>query len=290
MDSVAKSKKEQREYGSLKVELARIGDLIEKGKSRLASLAVDEKEEKRLLEALPQLQKQEQEILATISRLRGQETEARAAADRAKRDFEKVDGAYKATSTLHGEATGKTAHVGRQVNNLEQTKASLEASTKEKTREKTGKESKDIVDANSELGRIRAEITQATKELEDMTTNRKKAKEISADLTAANKRLKDLSGEIAGLEKVKGAKAKQVDALDESMAKKRQTHDEYIAAENKKLADREKGLLEREGDVNRQKQWIIGKAGLLRQAKRELEEFHGKILRHIVIPDIEGEK
>lgn len=286
MSGVARAQAEQRKYRSLTEELVRIGNLIESGKSRLKSLQVNETEETRILERLPKLRQQEKDLLESIARLRGAETEAINGTQRAQKAHRKISTAYRDTSDLHTSAVGRQITLKRQVEVLEGYRESIVAANREKGRQSISKSDPVLVAMNRVLASIRAEIVEAKKDLASMSQRQKQSQNLSATLRNLNVRQRKLERDTTVAEKILRQKKDQINLIDHEIEKKRLEHDAVCA---KMLADIEAektALAKREGRINRTVEWLKHRAGLLAQAKRELEDFRGKDLSHIIIPDV----
>ncbi len=284
---VATAQTEQRQYRSLKDELARIGTLIEDGKRRLNEMQVNEAEESRLLAELPKLRQDERELRDSIARLKGAETEAAGSTQRATKAHRSVDSAYKSVSDLHGKAIGKKMVVERQIESLESDAQSIAASNKEKVRRNVSKTDAALIAANNALAGIQAQIATAKKEIASMSTRRTQSASLFRSIRAQENHIVRLDKLVAATEKSLKGKQSQLLAVAEDIATQRAACDAECAQRAKDIDAREIDLKRREGDIDRVRKWVKDKGGLLKQAKREIEEYRGKVLAHIIIPELD---
>lgn len=287
MSGLSTAKADREQLGSLKAELARIGDLIETGKRRLKNLEIDAAEEARLRDVLPQLKKSEEILRDSIARLTAAETQARNGTQRATGSLKAVSDAYKSTSELHAAATGRKARAERQVEILEGDAEAIKAGNRERGREEISKTDPAIVSANTILAKVRSDIASAKRQLATMDSKRKAHTRISNDIENLTNRAKKLDRKILdGERKLKKTEASIAD-VDAEIYRKRKAFDAECAKKTSDIDAREKDLMQREGTLDRVKKWVKEKGGLLKQAKTEIENYHGKALNHIIIPELD---
>ncbi len=287
MNGVATAQTEQRQYKSLKGELERIGRLIEDGKARLDKMRVDGAEETRLLAEIPKLKQQEQELVESIARLKGAEVEAQNGTQRATKAHRQVDDAYKSTSKNHILSVQKKVALEKTVERLEDSAGAIDASNKEKIRRDVSKTDPVLVAMNKALASIRADIVSCQKELDSMANRKKQSQNLTMTLRNLNRKKEKTERAIAEAESILKAKKAQINEIDVLIEQKRLQHDQECAKKTLELNDREESLKAREGAVLRVREWVKQKGRLLKQAKTEIEEFRGKVLAHIVIPELD---
>lgn len=287
MTGLSNAAADHGKLGSLKAELTRVGDLIEAGKRRLEGLHVDEAEESRLRENIPLLQAEERTLIDSINRLKGAEVQAVRGTQKAAGAFQRVDEAYRTTSELHGNVTDRKNRAVRQVEVLKGDAAVIAAGNRERGREEISRTDPAIVSANAVLAKVRSEIAVAKRQLTSMASKRETHAKLTNSIGNLNDRSAKLERQIADGERQLKKTESSIAAVESEIAQKRADFEKMCSEKNAGIDAREKDLMDREGDLGRVRNWIIEKGGLLKQAKREIESFHGKTLNHIIIPELE---
>lgn len=132
------------------------------------------------------------------------------------------------------------------------------------------------------LEQKRLEKTQKISELEKEILNLSNNKKRLTDSVEENKKtvknqeenIEQLTSETMSAESKKADKLKELAEIDEQIRQK-------FAAKEKELNDKEADLLEREGDLSIKTEWMRDIKKLLENGKKEIEQFHGKLLKHI---------
>jgi chromosome segregation ATPase len=285
---VAKSQQEQRQLGSLRAELKSLSDKIESAKKRLESYQFDQDAHTRLQELLAELSAQRDRLAPEVVRLERERKVIESQIEILNKSISAKQADLDAVTKLHGTTKEQLDTYREEIRILKLDRESLIASSKSSK-----------VLKNSETGRQLEAASNALTQVNNLLARRQKKAD---DLADVEKRHDDLIGAIAEAQTAKDAldrTLKDMDAekikkqnalndLDKELEEKRAAFNKECQEKEVALRLREKDLDERAGDLNRREQWHNKRSGLLRQAKSELEEIHGKPLRHIVIPpDVE---
>lgn len=277
------AQEDQRRLGSLKAELKRISGLIESGKARLDHMGVSTREIEKTELQLKDLAANRDTLRVSVRALERDTKIASRALSRIQADLKKKTEEYKRASEDCGIAADKLVSLRAQIKELSDEIRDMRISKREMIRIRSSEIAKDLAAATGELDGIRRQIVAGKREIRTIEVKRVKVRELDAAIAAKKKRSGELDVTISEKSRVLEQKSGQITAVDESIAKKRADHDAQVHTDRVQLALEKKDLEDREGKISFAKQNLIEKARLLRQAKSELESFHGKQLRHIVI-------
>lgn len=285
--AVSQVKDERAQYSSLKAELARLSSLIEAAKKRLESYQFDTAEADRVGSLLAELKKKKSALEADIRTATAQKKSK-------DRELGRIDTRLKVLKTKLDELEGvrgveesKRKTLRDECAQLKKDKAALLENSRESRRVALQEISKKIADAADHLRDLNGEIDTKRKRLQHMDTTLSEEKALVARMKTRILSIENLDKEIAFREKILEGKKREIAGADVSMSTKREAHDAAIAKDWVDIRLARKDLEDREGQVNFLLNNLKDKAGLLKQAKQELEAFHGKQLRHIIIPIIE---
>lgn len=281
---VSKAQTEQRQFKTLKDELAILSTKIEAAKKRLNNYQFDTEEHARLVKLLSDLN-------ATKATL---EPEVRALQACHKTLTDKVGDVDKKIAakqlliseldTKHADTKKTHATLTEEVRQLKIEKADLVSSKREELRKDLAGIEADKVEANKALKAVNQAVSKALKKSKALGPKAKKHDELTGAIKRAQIKLDGIESNITARTAAHKRADEAATALEAELDAKRKAFDEECHKWDVALKLKEKDLEEREGDANRVTQWNKKKAGLLRQAKMELEEIHGKPLRHIIIP------
>lgn len=283
MDGVSIAQEEQRQYKSLKSELARLSGLIKTAEGRLAAMTIDEAEEQRLTASLVTLRRQHQELTDSVRALSGQKiagdrelARAETAAKKAKEKYEQYSGLSETVKNKLDDSRNRLEHVRKDT-------AAAIASARVAAAQKVADIRKSVESAKAELKVVVNEIAAAKKELAGMAANRAKNNVLAAGIPGKERTSAKLDEDIAAKERELAEKTSKVVLVDEVIAGKWDAFQKKCVTRETSIALATKDIEDREGRVSFAKENLRSKAALLRGAKQDLEQFHGKQLRHIVI-------
>lgn len=282
---VLKAQKEQRQFKSLKDTLSELGTKIEAAKKRLADYQFDTAEHARLTELLKDLSA----LKATL------EPEVRALQTRhasLTEQISRIDAQLKPKQEKLEELTrmGAAAKEIRdtlkeEIRQLKLAKTDLTSSKREKLRKDIAEIEGDKVEANKALKAVNQAISKALAKSKALNGKAKRHDELMGLIAQATKALGELEENIRTRTAAHKRAVDLLEATEAEIAKLRTDFDAECRKKDIALKLKEKDLEQREGDVNRVKEWNKKRLGLLRDAKTELEEIHGRPLRHIIIPE-----
>lgn len=283
MNGAAIAKQEQHQRSTLKDELNRLSGQIEAAKRRLETYKVDQAEYDKLLKLLEGLRAQRD---ALREELRFLERRQRKADADLKKTERKLATASERLAAIEG-SDKPAAHkaLAAEVERLTGERDALVGAARSGHKEEISDIAKDTAEARRVLASLNTAVGKARKDLSSMSADQKKHKQLLADIEAAHDSLDELGRTI----KARETEQKKADQkLADTRAQIEQERKDFDAECHKKdvaLKLRGKDLDDREGEVGRQVQWTKERTGKLRQAKTEIENFHGKVLKHIIIPE-----
>lgn len=283
-NGVASAQEDQRQFGTLKAELARLGSLIEGSKARLASYQFNAEEEARVIAALSDMTAQKADLENELRDLRTQRVIEGRSLEQITIALKDAKKKYEEYSALSSGRKDEAQRLKNDVHELTKQKADHTASRTESTRQRTAQANASIATLQQTITDLTNAIAQGTKEINGMAADRAAASALKASIATAEKRLKKITDEITRAERMTQDTHTKKAAVEAEIADERAAFEAYKKAETVTLNLREKDLEHREGELSRFTEWLKKKAGLLRDAKRELEEFRGRPLNHIVVP------
>lgn len=281
---IATAQKEQRQFRTLKDELKDLSTKIDRAKTMLESFQFDQTQHEALKQLLIDLEASKAALepqVRTLGTRHTSLTNAIAAIEaRIKPMQEKLD----AMVAQHKDT--KEAHdaLKEQIRQLKIEKADLVSSKRKELKDQLGGINRDKDAANAVLKDLNTAIGVAKRKAEGLKAKAKKHDDLVAAIEAAQGRLDTINKSIVNRTADQKRAQKALDDLDAELAAKRAKFDDYVKQRETAFNLRDKDFEVREGDLNRREQWHNKRSGLLRQAKAELEEIHGRPLRHIVIP------
>lgn len=284
---VATAQKQQRQLGPLQAKLNDLSGKIEAAKVRLESYQFDQEAHTKLQQLLKELSATRDSLQPEVARLEREHTASVKKLADIGVAISAKEAELDAATKLHTTTKDQRDLLVKEVAQLREDKRTLKAGKTQKSAVTRGEISADIVQAQKELKHVTDLLTSRSNKAKALKTKEDRYATIVAAIESADAALVKVNGNIKQREadEIK-AKAK-VDELEAQLLQMRTDFDAECKKKTTALNLREKGLEEREGDVVRREQWNDKRTGLLRNAKTELEEIHGRPLRHIVIPPAE---
>ncbi len=278
--------KAQRDVSDAQDKLSGVLKDIEAAEKRKGNIVIDTEEESRLRVSLDTLRKDIERLTPEADVLKTSVKDSKGQLTKISQDTKKEKAEYERISELR--TVQSTAF--KQENDIYESVKSKHGDVSDSLKTVIAEAHKSIAaetqSARDELTSIKTDLGKGKKEIADMESERTKAKELAEENRDALRTLKKTEQAIAEKERTLKEKLLTEADLDKKLKDKQTAFDLQCAKKSDDLDAREKDLKEREGKINRTVEWIKYRAGLLQQAKTEIENYHGHQLSHIIIPDV----